>query len=41
MYRYYADLLDIRPKNVFVRKNLNQRIKDTIENIKKDAFVQS
>ena len=41
MYRYYADLLDIRAKNVFVRKNLNQRIKDTIENIKKDAFIQS
>ena len=40
LYRYYADLLDVRVTNKDVQANLNWRISETLKNIKNDSFVQ-
>lgn len=41
LYRYYADLLDLRVKNEALNKNIENRRKQVLENIKTDTFVQS
>ena len=40
LYRYYADLLDVRVTNKDVQANLSWRISETLKNIKNDSFVQ-
>lgn len=41
LYRYYADLLDLRVKNKALNENIENRRKQVLENIKTDTFVQS
>ena len=41
LYRYYADLLDLRVKNKSVQENINIRLNRVAHNIKNDTFIQS
>ena len=41
LYRYYADLLDLRVKNKALNENIENRRKQVLENIKTDTFIQS
>ena len=41
LYRYYADLLDLRVKNKSIQENIDIRLNRVIHNIKNDIFVQS
>lgn len=41
LYRYYADLLDLRVKNEALNENIENRRKQVLENIKTDTFIQS
>lgn len=41
LYRYYADLLDLRIKNKSVQENINVRLGRVSHNIKNDIFIQS